>query len=406
MKQTSFRYFWLGLALLALFVQPSAAGAVNVDQNDSLTWGTGDLTNTKLSQVNFTGSVPSTVSNVITALKTAIDNHAADPNATNLSALATALTAYNKAITDARTAGTLGTIQFAASVPLTAAAGTADQRLFVDTNAASFHIADGKTLTIKGNENSSNDDWAALHVGFGGLFAVTGDGSIVFDSNTDGGGIINEGDGTVSFSGPATFTGNTTSWGGGIFNLGTVSFSGPATFTGNTAGGTADRTGWGGGICNWDGTVSFSDKATFGGNTANGRGGGIFNSSGTVSFFERGDLHRQLSRGYGHGRLRRLRRRDFQLRHGELFRCCEFHPQHGQLGRRRDLQLGRHGELFRSCDLYRQHGQLGRRRDLQQGRHGELFRSCDLYRQHGQQQCQFHLYVCFRHPECGRGRNP
>ncbi|MDL2330299.1 hypothetical protein LJC71_11280, partial [Desulfosarcina sp. OttesenSCG-928-A07] len=273
-----------GLFFLAILALAPTAGAVDVGPNQNLTWGTGDLENTTLNQVNFTGTVPgtdtepNTVKGAIATLKTAITAYAADPaNPDKLSALNDALAAYNTAITDARNNGTLGTIHFASSLTLTATTGSADQRLNVAGNAASFDHAAYTSLTITGN-NTLSGGGGAVSVGTGGLFAVTGDGTIVFDKNAVnvGGGIWNV-SGTVSFAGETRFTGNSANTGGGINSSGTVSFAGETSFTGNTA------RSHGGGICNTGGTVNFAGPASFTNNSATSIGGGIYNS-GTVSF--------------------------------------------------------------------------------------------------------------------------
>ncbi|MDL2269894.1 hypothetical protein LJC41_08025, partial [Desulfosarcina sp. OttesenSCG-928-G17] len=268
---------WLFLAVI-LALPASVNAQVTVGPTHRLTWGAGDLADTTLNQVTFSGAGPPAVATARSDLNDAITAYTQNPTPEKLTELQNKLTAYNTAITAAQ-GNTLGTITFPDSIPLTATNSTADQRLYVNTKAASFDIADGKTLTIAGNYFT--DHGGAVSVAANGLFAVTGNGSIIFDNNAasgsskHGGGIYNYG--TVSFSGPATFTGNTASYGGGIENRGTVSFSGPATFTRNTA------SSGGGGIYN-RGTLSFFGPVTFTNNSAPSNGGGIYNRS-IVNFF-------------------------------------------------------------------------------------------------------------------------
>ncbi|MDL2286859.1 hypothetical protein LJC24_05460, partial [Desulfococcaceae bacterium OttesenSCG-928-F15] len=252
---------------------------------DGIEIGTGKLivTNanqlgTTLSRVSFTVGASGDVDAKLTALNNAVSDYNNTQNDTSWQAVLTAMAELSQSVAGNAGSG-IGTITFTDSITLNAG-DTDNQRLNVaENNAASFELADGTILTIKGN-NYSTGNGGAVVVGENGLFAVTGGGSIVFENNSaseNGGGIYND-SGMVSFAGETSFTNNSANYGGGTSNdSGTVSFSGPATFTGNSV--SED----GGGIYNDSGMVSFFGPATFTGNTASENGGGISNY-GTMSF--------------------------------------------------------------------------------------------------------------------------
>ena len=92
---------------------------------------------------------------------------------------------------------------------------------------------------------------------------------------SSGGGIFNKGTLAAMSS---TFSGNLATNGGGIYNFrdATITTIANSTFSGNSA------TSSGGGIYNYDGTITTIANSTFSGNSAVSSGGGIFNN-GTIS---------------------------------------------------------------------------------------------------------------------------
>ncbi|MCZ8223651.1 MAG: right-handed parallel beta-helix repeat-containing protein, partial [Microcystis sp. LE19-84.1B] len=133
----------------------------------------------------------------------------------------------------------------------------------------------GGTLTLTNSTISGNT------ATYGG--GIYNDGTLTLTNSTisgnTGGGIHNWGRGILTLTN-STITGNTaTNFGGGIENDGTLTLTN-STITGNTA------TYSGGGIYNWGrGTLTLTNS-TISGNTATGyygSGGGIYNSTGTLT---------------------------------------------------------------------------------------------------------------------------
>jgi hypothetical protein len=134
----------------------------------------------------------------------------------------------------------------------------------------------GQTLILDGENTTTQLRVPVFSVSSGvsvtlkNLTIANGDAGLIRDS---GGAVFNEGTLTVSNS---TFTNNTASIAGAIYNeYGTLTVTN-STFTGNSA-----DTGGGGAIENALGTATVSNS-TFSGNSAGGSGGGIFNGGGST----------------------------------------------------------------------------------------------------------------------------
>ena len=146
----------------------------------------------------------------------------------------------------------------------------------------------GKNLTYTGKQSSSSG--GVFYVNSGKILEFinsdeTTDPLLLFKDNTassNGGAIFNWGD--ITFGGNTTFSENTaTKYGGAIENYrGDITFAANASFMGNTASSN------GGAIYN-DGTITFGGDATFTGNSITGSsyayGGAIYNE-GDITFGE------------------------------------------------------------------------------------------------------------------------
>lgn len=227
-------------------------------------------TTNKLSDIRLNASVPTAVSDKITALNTAINNYASISTAENKSNLENAIIAYNAEVMNAQGSAANGipTVVFNGNTTLTATAGTADQRLNVNNgNALSINVADGKILTISGNTFS----------GYGGAVDV--------DNNS-----------VLTFVDGARFTGNTAfAYGGAVYNKGTVTFGDGSTFANNSA----HNSGYASGGAFFNvGTVTFGNATMFTKNKSD-QGGGFYNDGNASAAFGNGATFAENNSSYG-----------------------------------------------------------------------------------------------------------
>jgi predicted outer membrane repeat protein len=116
-------------------------------------------------------------------------------------------------------------------------------------------------------------DLTLVNVGFNGNKAVV-----------NGGGLYHE-TGTISQISQSTFSGNTSKFGGGLFNNGTITRIENSTFSGNSANDS------GGGIYNNSGqSITFLKNITFSGNISSIKAGAIYNS-GSINNFRNSLFH-------------------------------------------------------------------------------------------------------------------
>jgi hypothetical protein len=120
--------------------------------------------------------------------------------------------------------------------------------------------------TLDANSAERQPD-AVLQVASAPVITLT-DLLITNGSARSGAGISNY-DGTLTLNGSTQVSGNTATFGGGIFNYGTINLNDSAQVNGNTALS-------GGGLFNY-GTINLNDLGQANGNTATSYGGGIFN---------------------------------------------------------------------------------------------------------------------------------
>ncbi|MCD8116203.1 MAG: InlB B-repeat-containing protein [Oscillospiraceae bacterium] len=195
-------------------------------------------------------------------------------------------------LTDSSTAQT-GTITGGKAT--TTATGKYGGGVYVNSGAV-FTMISG---TISGNTATYG---GGIYV-TGGTFTMTG-GSVSGNTGSNCGGVYIA-SGTAKISGNASITGNTASaLGGGLYISGSsvVTLSGNATVSNNFAGKT---TGQGGGVYIYSGTLILSGNASVTGNTAGtttgGHGGGVFIKAGTLTMSDNASITGNSAGTYGGG---------------------------------------------------------------------------------------------------------
>ncbi|MGI5903587.1 MAG: right-handed parallel beta-helix repeat-containing protein, partial [Thermoguttaceae bacterium] len=152
--------------------------------------------------------------------------------------------------------------------------GTGRSRVFYVTGGTVEDPVDLLGLTITGGETTVYG--GGIYNSYGTLTLT--DCTVTGNTTTGSGGGIYNSYGTLTLTN-CTVTGNTTTGsGGGIYNsYGTLTLTN-CTVAGNTAG-----SGEGGGICNDSGTLTLTNCTVAGNTAGSGEGGGICNDSGTLT---------------------------------------------------------------------------------------------------------------------------
>ncbi|MFT4197792.1 MAG: autotransporter-associated beta strand repeat-containing protein [Pseudoxanthomonas sp.] len=157
-----------------------------------------------------------------------------------------------------------------------------------DNGSYTLETADDGTLTISGLTGA--DEGGAIYVASGAKLSIDGsDGAVTFSDNsaTYGGAIYNDGTATIIGT---TFSSNSATYGGAILNYATIDSIEDSTFSSNAAS-------HGGAIYNYS-TIDSITGSSFSGNSASGYGGAIYNY-GTIDSITGSSFSGNSASGYG-----------------------------------------------------------------------------------------------------------